>query len=93
MRHGYERLEEFIDVCRKLWSSVEPDAFVWDAEIGEVADPSKLRAINHAGAFFKVKGPLSVVPSPQGIRSCSRQAVHRAERGPRRVSPITFSAS
>jgi FMN-dependent oxidoreductase (nitrilotriacetate monooxygenase family) len=62
----YERLEEFIDVCRKLWSSVDPDGFVWDDEIGEVADPSKVRAINHAGAFFKVKGPLSVVPSPQG---------------------------
>jgi FMN-dependent oxidoreductase (nitrilotriacetate monooxygenase family) len=62
----YERLEEFIDVCRKLWSSVDSDGFVWDSEIGEVADPTKVRAINHAGTFFKVKGPLSVVPSPQG---------------------------
>jgi alkanesulfonate monooxygenase SsuD/methylene tetrahydromethanopterin reductase-like flavin-dependent oxidoreductase (luciferase family) len=30
-----------------------------------VADPTKVKAINHAGKFFKVKGPLSVVPSPQ----------------------------
>ena len=26
----YDRLEEFIDVCRALWSSVDADAFVWD---------------------------------------------------------------
>jgi FMN-dependent oxidoreductase (nitrilotriacetate monooxygenase family) len=62
----YERLEEFIDVCRKLWSSVEPDAFVWNSKTGQVADPAKIRAIDHVGEFFKVKGPLSVVPSPQG---------------------------
>src|SRR5882757_7994249 len=62
----YERLEEFIDVCRALWKSVDADAFVWDRNTGRVADPAKARAINHAGKFFKVKGPLSVVPSPQG---------------------------
>ena len=62
----YERLEEFIDVCRKLWSSVDADAFLWNRETGQVADPAKIRAIDHVGAFFKVKGPLSVVPSPQG---------------------------
>ena len=62
----YDRLEEFIDVCRKLWSSVDADAFTWNRETGQVADPTKVRHINHVGEFFKVKGPLSVVPSPQG---------------------------
>jgi FMN-dependent oxidoreductase (nitrilotriacetate monooxygenase family) len=62
----YERLEEFIDVCRKLWNSVDKDAFIWNRATGQVADPSKVRAINHVGEFCKVKGPLSVVPSPQG---------------------------
>src|SRR5882757_7194679 len=69
MEHNsrYDRMEEFIDVCKALWSSIEPDAFVWDRETGAVVDdPSKVRAINHASAFFKVKGPLSCVPSPQG---------------------------
>jgi FMN-dependent oxidoreductase (nitrilotriacetate monooxygenase family) len=61
----YDRLEEFIDVCRALWGSVDPDAFIWDRASGRVADPDKVRAINHVGKFFKVKGPLSVVPSPQ----------------------------
>ena len=68
MEHGrrYDRMEEFMAVCKALWASVEPDAFVWDGENGIVADPAKVRAINHVGEFFKVKGPLSVPPSPQG---------------------------
>jgi FMN-dependent oxidoreductase (nitrilotriacetate monooxygenase family) len=61
----YERMEEFIDVCKALWNSVEPDAFVWDRESGRVADPAKVHAINHVGRFFKVRGPLNVMPSPQ----------------------------
>ena len=61
----YDRLEEFIDVCRALWDSVEPDAFLWDKATGQVADPAKVRPILHQGAHFKVKGPLNVVPSPQ----------------------------
>ncbi len=69
MEHNsrYDRMEEFVQVCKALWASVEPDAFVWDRETGVVIpDPKKVRAINHKGAFFKVKGPLSCVPSPQG---------------------------
>jgi FMN-dependent oxidoreductase (nitrilotriacetate monooxygenase family) len=67
MEHGqrYDRMEEFIDVCRALWDSVEPDAFQWNRESGVVADPAKVRAINHAGKFFKVRGPLNCIPSPQ----------------------------
>ena len=68
IEHGqrYDRMEEFIDVCKKLWASVDQDAFIWDAAAGIVADPAKVCAINHVGRFFKVKGPLSVPPSPQG---------------------------
>ena len=32
----------------------------------QVADPAKVHAINHVGKFFRVKGPLASVPSPQG---------------------------
>ncbi len=68
MEHGarYERLEEFVEVCRKLWDSVAPDAMLWDAASGRVADPAKVHAIDHVGRFFKVKGPLNTPPSPQG---------------------------
>jgi alkanesulfonate monooxygenase SsuD/methylene tetrahydromethanopterin reductase-like flavin-dependent oxidoreductase (luciferase family) len=58
-------MEEFVEVCKKLWDSVDPDAFVWDRESGVVADPDKVRAIDHVGEFFKVAGPLNCVPSPQ----------------------------
>ena len=62
----YDRMEEFIDICKALWSSVGRNAFIWDRESGMVADPSKVHAINHVGQFFKVRGPLNCVPSPQG---------------------------
>lgn len=67
LEHGlrYERMDEFIDVCRQLWDSVAPDAIIMDRETGRYADPGKVTAINHDGRFFKVKGPLSSVPSPQ----------------------------
>ena len=68
MEHNqrYDRMEEFMAVCKALWASVEPDAFAWDRQSGIVARPEKVRAINHNGRFFKVRGPLSVPPSPQG---------------------------
>lgn len=62
----YDRMEEFIDVCKALWASVEPDAFVWDRASGMVADPSKIHPIHHVGQYFRVQGPLNTVPSPQG---------------------------
>jgi FMN-dependent oxidoreductase (nitrilotriacetate monooxygenase family) len=61
----YDRMEEFVDVCKALWDSVAPDAFIWDETTGQVADPAKVRPINHKGRFFKVRGPLNSVPSPQ----------------------------
>jgi FMN-dependent oxidoreductase (nitrilotriacetate monooxygenase family) len=68
MEHNsrYDRMEEFVDVCNALWASVEPDAFVWDRATGTVCDPAKVHPINHVGPFFKVRGPLNTVPSPQG---------------------------
>ncbi len=61
----YERMEEFINVCRALWDSVAPDAIVRDRATGRFADPAKVRPIDHSGRFFTVKGPLASVPSPQ----------------------------
>src|ERR1700761_2939433 len=44
VEHGqrYDRMEEFVDVCKKLWASVDPDPFLWDATTGIVADPAKV---------------------------------------------------
>jgi FMN-dependent oxidoreductase (nitrilotriacetate monooxygenase family) len=62
----YDRMEEFIDVCRALWNSVEPDTMLWDYETGRVGDPAKVHDVEHRGKFFKVSGPLNTPPSPQG---------------------------
>ena len=80
----YDRMEEYIDVCRALWNSVEPDAVVWDDETGQVGDPAKVHDVEHHGRFFDVSGPLNTPPSPQrrpvllqagssprGIRACA----------------------
>lgn len=66
--HGdrYARMTEFLDVCKALWGSVEPDALVLDVESGRFCDPDKVRPIDHRGRFFDCKGPLSVLPTPQG---------------------------
>ena len=68
MEHAsrYDRMEEFVEVCRKLWDSAEPDTMLWDHASGRVGDPAKVHGVTHAGRFFKVQGPLNTPPSPQG---------------------------
>ena len=61
----YERADEFIDVLKGLWSTIEPDAIVLDRETGTFADPEKVHYLDHAGDFFDVKGPLNMLPAPQ----------------------------
>jgi alkanesulfonate monooxygenase SsuD/methylene tetrahydromethanopterin reductase-like flavin-dependent oxidoreductase (luciferase family) len=43
--HGerYDRMEEFIAVCKALWSSVDADAFIWDRLNGLERDPVRLK--------------------------------------------------
>jgi FMN-dependent oxidoreductase (nitrilotriacetate monooxygenase family) len=61
----YDRAHEFIEVCRKLWASWDEDAVVMDRDAALFADAAKVRRIEHAGTFFKSRGPLNVVRSPQ----------------------------
>ena len=61
----YDRAHEFIQVCRKLWDSWDEDAVVMDRAAGIFADPAKVRRIEHEGRWFKSRGPLNVVRSPQ----------------------------
>ena len=60
----YDQAHEYMEVCRKLWDSWDEDAVVMDKE-GAVFDASKVRRIEHEGHFFKSRGPLNVVRSPQ----------------------------
>jgi FMN-dependent oxidoreductase (nitrilotriacetate monooxygenase family) len=62
----YQRAGEFVEVCRELWDSWEDDAVVADAGRGVHAEASRIHAINHAGRFFRVQGPLNLPRCPQG---------------------------
>jgi FMN-dependent oxidoreductase (nitrilotriacetate monooxygenase family) len=62
----YARGDEFVDVVLKLWNSIEPGAYVRDREGGIYKDLDKIHLINHAGKYYRVRGPLKGVPSPQG---------------------------
>jgi FMN-dependent oxidoreductase (nitrilotriacetate monooxygenase family) len=61
----YERADEFMEVCYRLWDSWEPDAVKMDMENGIFADPKKVHRINFHGKWFNCQGPLDVIPSPQ----------------------------
>ena len=62
----YARAEEFIEVVMKLWDAWDDDALVADRATGVYLDPTKLRAIDHVGRHFKVKGPINIGRAPQG---------------------------
>lgn len=61
----YERADEYMELCHQLWDSWEPDALVMGKD-GVFADPSKVHTVDFDGKFYKCKGPLNVVRSPQG---------------------------
>ncbi|WP_371674794.1 NtaA/DmoA family FMN-dependent monooxygenase (plasmid) [Streptomyces sp. NBC_00289] len=62
----YDRADEYVEVCKKLWESWDRGAMVLDKEERIWGDPTKIRPINHEGRFFKSKGPLNVSPAPEG---------------------------
>ncbi|KAB2543701.1 FMNH2-dependent monooxygenase [Salipiger aestuarii] len=61
----YEMADEYIDVVNKLFDSWDADAVVLDREKGIYADADKVRSVDHEGKYYKVRGPLNTVPSPQ----------------------------
>jgi FMN-dependent oxidoreductase (nitrilotriacetate monooxygenase family) len=61
----YEMADEWMELVEKLWNSWDPDAVILDEETGYFADPDKVRHVNFEGQFFKSRGPLNTVPSPQ----------------------------
>jgi FMN-dependent oxidoreductase (nitrilotriacetate monooxygenase family) len=62
----YERAEEYMAVVKGLWDSWADDAVLDDRAGGRYADRRKVRPIDHAGAHYKVKGPLNMPRGPQG---------------------------
>src|SRR5262245_7869232 len=66
--HGdrYQRAEEYMSVVNGLWDSWADDAVLDDRAGGRYANPKLVRAVNHAGQHYQVKGPLNLPRSPQG---------------------------
>lgn len=62
----YDMADEYVDLVCKLFNSWDADAVVMDRATGTYADYRKVRPIYFAGKFFKVRGPLNTVRSPQG---------------------------
>ena len=62
----YERAHESVEICKGLWDSWADDAFPQNKETGQFVDPAKVRALDHKGKYFSVKGPLNSRRSPQG---------------------------
>ena len=50
----------------ELWDSWEDDAVIGDKAAGRYADPARIHPVDHAGEYFRVRGPLNVPRSPQG---------------------------
>ncbi len=68
LEHGvrYDRADEFMEVVHGHWSTWAADAIQMDRQTGVFADPAKVKALEHAGRFFKSSGPFTVPPTPQG---------------------------
>ncbi|WP_323039443.1 NtaA/DmoA family FMN-dependent monooxygenase [Gemmobacter sp.] len=62
----YDRADEFMQVCRKLWSGIAPDALVCDRATGIYADPAKVAMIRHEGKYYRTHTVPPVLPSAQG---------------------------
>jgi FMN-dependent oxidoreductase (nitrilotriacetate monooxygenase family) len=62
----YERADEFVQVVTELWDSWDDDALVVDQASGVYVDEDRVRTIDHAGKYYRVRGPSTQPRSPQG---------------------------
>lgn len=62
----YDRADEFMEVVLGHWNTWEDDALILDKATGRFADPEKVHRLDHAGRYFRSRGPFSVPRSPQG---------------------------
>lgn len=62
----YAMADEYMEVVNQLFGSWEEGAIVMDRERRIYADHTKVKPIHFSGKYFKVRGPLNTVRSPQG---------------------------
>jgi len=61
----YDQADEFMEVAFGLWDTWQKDALIMDQTQGMFADPDKVHRLEHQGAWFSSRGPLTVPSSPQ----------------------------
>jgi FMN-dependent oxidoreductase (nitrilotriacetate monooxygenase family) len=62
----YARAEEFMQAVNGLWDSWADDAVLDDRANGQYARADRIRRVDHAGAHYRVAGPLNMPRGPQG---------------------------
>ena len=62
----YAMADEYVELVCRLFDSWSPNAVVMDRTTGTFADHTQVRPIHFQGKYFKCRGPLNTVPSPQG---------------------------
>jgi FMN-dependent oxidoreductase (nitrilotriacetate monooxygenase family) len=62
----YVKAEEFVDIVIKLWESWGKGSTVGDKRTPVFADANRIAPVDHIGAHYKVKGPLTLPRTPQG---------------------------
>lgn len=62
----YDVADEYMEVVYRLWEgSWADDAVLRDRDAGAYADPARIRAVEHAGPRFAMRGVHLSEPSPQ----------------------------
>lgn len=77
----YDRADEYLELCYRLWESWDEDAVVADRTTGIYADPRKVHRTDFKGKHYQCEGPLHVPRSPQG-----RPLIIQAGSSPRGVA-------
>jgi long-chain alkane monooxygenase len=62
----YAMADEYMDLVYQLWGSWQPDAVIRNRDTATYADFRKVKPIHFEGKFFRCRGPLNTVRSPQG---------------------------
>jgi FMN-dependent oxidoreductase (nitrilotriacetate monooxygenase family) len=62
----YDRADEVLEACFRLWDSFGAGALIVDKASGRFADPAKFESFDYQGQWVRTKGPLTVPRSPQG---------------------------
>jgi FMN-dependent oxidoreductase (nitrilotriacetate monooxygenase family) len=62
----YQVAHEYMELVYQLWDSWQPGAVIRNRETATYADFRKVKPIHFEGKFFRCRGPLNTVRSPQG---------------------------